>query len=289
MSDRMVLALLGALVLTHSSPVHALDCAKASSSVEKLFCGTPELRKADQAMSAEFFKLLRETTDPDFHVALIRSQRRWLKVRAYGPDRFGQAENDKTDDRAILLKMTRDRLTWLQTAEPIRAMEQERKITSKDSGGRFAGYKADCTLMPPPYGNWTYDCWGDAHRQHNDRVCSSVMEWASGHMTEYRLVSVLQGGEPRLVATCSTGYASTGQQCPEHDDNAETKAISHWNTNPEPPAQLPTARADDLWKYDPDIAPSAIDQQWMSDCLFAATYPPPDVSRPNSNSDASDR
>lgn len=283
------LAPLGALILAHPSPVYAFDCAKASSSVEKLFCTTPELRKADEAMSAAYFKLLRETTDPEFHEALIRSQRRWLKVRSYGPDRYGLVENDKTDDRKVLLNMTRDHLIWLQTAEPIRTMKQERKITSKDSGGAFAGYKTYCTLLPPPYGGWTYDCWGDAHHQHNDRVCSSAMEWASGHMTEYRLVRVLKGGELKLAATCSTGYASTGEQCPERDDDAETKAIAHWNTNPEPSTHLAAPYADDLWKYDPDIEPNVIDNQWMLDCLFSATYPPPEESRPSSKSDASGR
>jgi uncharacterized protein YecT (DUF1311 family) len=273
---------LGALLLACSSPVHALDCQKASSKVEKLFCSTPELKKADEAMSAAYFKLLRETTDPEFHAALILSQRRWLKVRSYGPDRFGQAEGDKTDDREILLIMSRERLTFLRTAEPIRTMEQEREIISKDSGGTFAGYKTYCVLQPPPYGHWTYECWGDAHRQHNDRVCSSVKEWASGHMTEHRRVGILKGGELKLVATCSTGYASQGEECPDRDDHAKTNATFHWNTNPDPAAQVPTSHADDLWKYDPDIEPDVINQQWMHDCLFAPIYPPPEVSRPNS-------
>ena len=52
-----------------------LDCAKASTPVEKLFCVTPELNKADEAMSAAYFKLVRSATNPEFHDALIRSQR----------------------------------------------------------------------------------------------------------------------------------------------------------------------------------------------------------------------
>jgi uncharacterized protein YecT (DUF1311 family) len=178
-----LLASLCALVLVQSSPLHALDCAKASSPVDKLICAMPEL--ADEEMGAAYFKLLRETTDPEFHEALIQSQRRWLKVRSDGPDRFGQAEGDKTDDREILLKMTRDRLTFLRTAGPIRAMERERKIMSKDSGGMFAGFETYCGLQPPPYGNWTYECWGGAHRQHKDRVCSSAMvgEWSHQRKT----------------------------------------------------------------------------------------------------------
>jgi uncharacterized protein YecT (DUF1311 family) len=277
-----LLASLCALVLVQSSPVYALDCAKASSPIDKLVCATPELEKTDEEMGAAYFKLLRETTDPEFHEALIQSQRRWLKVRSAGPDRFGQAEDDKTDDREVLLKMTRDRLTFLRTAGPIRVMEQERKITSKDSGGVFAGFETYCVLQPPPYGNWTYECWGGAYRQHNDRICSSAMEWASGHISEKRLVSVLRNGEPKPVASCATGYASTDEPCPEPDDAAETRAVAHWNTKPAD--DLPIQPAGRLWKYDPDIEPDQIARQWMQDCLFAPTYPPPEVSRPDSGS-----
>jgi uncharacterized protein YecT (DUF1311 family) len=126
---------LGALIVAHASAVQALDCGKASLPVEKLFCATPELRQADEAMSAAYFKLLRETADPDFHEALIRSQRRWLEVRSHGVDRFGAAERDHTDDRKVLLTMTADRLSFLQTAAPVRAMEQQRKTALQDGGG----------------------------------------------------------------------------------------------------------------------------------------------------------
>lgn len=280
------LAPLCALVLIHPSVAYALDCSKASSAVDKLFCATPELKKADEEMGISYFKLLRETTDPEFHEALIQSQRRWLKVRSFGPDRFGQAEGDKTDDREVVLTMTRDRLTFLRTAKPIRVMEQERKIISNDSGSAFSGFKTSCVLQPPPYGNWTYECWGQAHRQHEDRVCSSAMAWASGRMTEYRLVSILKDGKPEPVATCSTGEFSEGEDCPDPSRDAKTNSASHWNTNPTRFAGLPTPLADDLWKdlwkYDPDIETDQINQQWMQDCLFVPKYPPAEVSRPNS-------
>jgi hypothetical protein len=174
--------------------------------------------------------------------------------------------------------MTRARLKWLQSAEPIHTMEQERKIAAQDSGGKFAGYKNGCNFLPPPYADWAYICWSEMHRQHHDRICSSATEWASGHTTEYHLVSVLKNGTPDVVAACSTGYASTDAQCPDPDDDAETKAISHWNTKPEASDYLP--KPDDLWKYDPDVEPDFIAQAWMNDCVSAATYPPPEMSRP---------
>jgi uncharacterized protein YecT (DUF1311 family) len=275
-------ALLSFLFLAPASHVYALDCAKASSRVDKLICATPELKKTDEAMSAAYFKLLRETTDPDFHEALIRSQRRWLDVRSDGPDRFGQAESDTTDDRDVLLKMTRERLTTLRTARPTHMLELQRKLASEDGTSRFAGYKTYCVLQPPPYGNWTYECWGVTLRQHNDRICSSMMSWASGHMSEDRAVGALTNGQTRLVATCSTGDSTTNDRCPEADADVWTKLDSHWNTNPDSPELLSTADLTSLWKFDPDIDPTATDRAWMHDCLFSATYPPPDVSRASS-------
>jgi len=274
-----------ALVFINPSSSYAFDCAKASSKVEKLFCVTPDLKKADEAMSATYFKLLRETADAEFHEALIQSQRRWLKVRSDGPDRFGQAENDKTDDREVLLKMTRDRLNFLQTAEPIKIMERQREIKSKDSGGAFAGFKTYCVLQPPPYGNWSYECWGSAHRQNNDRVCSSVKEWASGHMIEYSLVSVTKNGEPQRAAFCIADDDLSDQPaCPRTSDDPRINANAHWEKSfDKTPDNSPPLDVSGLWKYDPDIGPDAIKQSWMHDCLSAPIFPPPG-GNPRSNS-----
>ncbi|UFX43147.1 lysozyme inhibitor LprI family protein [Bradyrhizobium sp. 41S5] len=247
----LVLAV-GVLVVGHSCPAPALDCARASLPVDKLICATPDLKKADAEMSAAYFKLLRETTDQQFHEALVKSQRRWLEVRSHGPDRYGQAEDDKTDDREVLLQITRNRLDFLQKAGPVHAMERERRVASGDSGGPFAGYKTSCVLLPPPYGSWTYGCWGEAHRQNGDRICSVGMQWASGHISENRLVSVLKDGAPQPVATCSRSPDSTDAPCPEPGDSATIRGDVRWNMNPVSSSDLPTPHADDLWKYDRD-------------------------------------
>lgn len=181
-----VFAALSALAVVNPSPVHALDCRKASLPAEKLICANPELKQADDAMSIAYLKLLRTTANPDFHEALIRSQRRWVEERSHGIDRFGAAaEYDRTDDRKILLDMTRDRLKRLQAAKPIRTMEQQRKLAAQDGGGPFAGYESHCFFEPPPYGSWGYNCLGTAYRQQNDRICSVAKEWANGRFNEY--------------------------------------------------------------------------------------------------------
>src|SRR4051812_25402698 len=95
---RVVLVLMSAVWAAARQPAQAIDCAKASSKTEKIICATPQLKKADDAMGAAYYALLRRTTDPDYHEALIRSQRRWLKDRSLGVPRFDGQEDDEPDD-----------------------------------------------------------------------------------------------------------------------------------------------------------------------------------------------
>ncbi|QOZ49079.1 hypothetical protein XH89_34080 [Bradyrhizobium sp. CCBAU 53340] len=267
-----------ACAVVSSSPLYALDCAKASLKADKLICAFPEAKQADEEMSAAYFALLRRTTDPDFHEALIRSQRRWIEARSRGVPRIDGEQDEEPDDRKVLLKVTKDRLGFLKGNAPIRTMELQRKVASKDGGGPFAGYEGPCDFMPPRYGHWEYACWIATHRQHKDRVCSVGEEWTSGHTTERRLVSVVTNGEPKPVASCYTGYA--GHSCPEPDIGA----AAHWDTNPQISAgDLAPPRAGSLWKYDPD-GPAGYDEPWMQDCLLAPNYPPADLRRPESSS-----
>ena len=280
---RQFLVALGLLLITQALPAAALDCAKATQPVEKMLCSTAKLKKADDDMSAAYFKLLRETRDQEFHEALIRSQRRWLEARLLGPQRFGAAEGDKTDDREILLQWTRERLDFLTNGRPIRAMEDQRKIAAKDSGGRFAGYDAGCSFFPPPYGNWSYTCVSTLHRQHHERICSVVQSWASGHLTDIRLVSVVKDGEPKPVASCSIGYASTDTLCPDPALDDTDKARARWKMKPDVTAELGLLPGTGkIWKYDPDLTSLQYEQPWMNECLFTPVFPPPEPSRPSS-------
>jgi hypothetical protein len=102
-------------------------------------------------------------------------------------------------------------------------------------------------MKPPPYGDGAYAAW-----------------------------------VPRIVASCSTGYADTSEQCPEAGDDAKTKAVGHCNTNPHRSDELPTPHANGLWKYDPDFDSSLVARPWAHECLFASAFPLPEVSRPDS-------
>jgi uncharacterized protein YecT (DUF1311 family) len=276
---KLAFLLLTSLVVSSFCPAHALDCKNASLQVEKLICATPELKKTDETMSAAYFELLRKTPDPEFHEALIRSQRRWIQARSRGVPRI-DGEDAEPDDRKVLLKITADRLKFLNGPEPVRTMEQQRKIASEDGGGPFEGYETEsCEFLPPHYGDWGYSCWTTTHRQHKDRICSVTEDWASGHTTEHRLVSIVSNGDLKPVASCYTGYA--GMTCPDPEAIEEVGDAAHWNTNPQSSTfDLHPPRAGSLWKYDPD-GPSGDNDPWMHDCLFAPIYPPANVSRPD--------
>lgn len=271
---------LTAIAIGNSSSVQALDCAKVSTPVEKSLCASPDLKRADAAMGAEYFKLLRRTTDPEFHDALIRSQRRWLTARSRG---LGVSDSDDVaDQREALLKVTRDRADFLRAAGPIRAMERQREVASTDSGGSFAGFRTSCYFLPPPHSEWIYACFGTVHRQHRDRICSLTTDWASGHESEYRLVSVVGSSTPTPVASCSIGYAATTERCPDAADDAAATADARWNTKPGSRDGSSAPGTGGLWKYDPDIQGDIADQPWMHECLSAAVYPPSRVGRSES-------
>jgi len=273
---RGVCSLWTACVVVYASSAYALDCKKASLHVEKLLCATPLLKNADDAMSAAYFKLLHTPKDPDFRDALVRSQRRWLELRAHGT--FPRSEGDTNSDTDILLKVTIERLKYLQKW-PEAIFESEKKIAFRD-GGPLAGYESSCQFTSWR-DDWFYGCYGAFHRQKGDRICSIGQDF-SYRTTNYQLVSVVRDGVARAVASCSIGYGETSERCPGHDyGDAQLEAEAHWNTNPQPSEWLAPPRAGHLWKYDLDAPQLMVDDAWVGDCLSAANYPPPGISRPD--------
>jgi uncharacterized protein len=269
-------------------PAAAPDCARLTQPIAKMLCASASLRKLDDEMTAAYLKLLGETTDPDFHAALIASQLRWLKARLAGPQRVGLADGDKTDDRELLHRWTAGRLYFLTHGQPIKAMEEQRRIAARDSGGRFAGYATTCGFSPQPDGggDWPYSCATAVYRQHHDWVCSVTTMRAGIHTTDIRvLTTVANENRPRPLASCWIGYAATDALCPDRNQSAEDKARARWKRDPGEATDLVMVRLPGntgaLWKYDPDLTPAQYEQPWMDDCLFAPVFPPPEQSRPN--------
>jgi len=90
-----------------------IDCAKATTKVEKLLCADPALVKADAAVAEAFATAREAATDP---VAVRASQRDWLTVRNACPD------------AACLAKVQAERQAALTalTAEALRQNATER-------------------------------------------------------------------------------------------------------------------------------------------------------------------
>jgi len=55
-------------------PAFAIDCSRASTEVEKLICGDKDLKSADAALGATYFKLLKSIKDKEVHDPLFSAK-----------------------------------------------------------------------------------------------------------------------------------------------------------------------------------------------------------------------
>jgi uncharacterized protein YecT (DUF1311 family) len=92
-------------------PSSAFDCAKAATDIERDICASPELKAADDAMSAAYAAALPRLAR-DQQAQLKSNQRAWLKQR---DDYCGYGE--PADRTKCLLDKTRERMAFL-TGQP---------------------------------------------------------------------------------------------------------------------------------------------------------------------------
>jgi uncharacterized protein YecT (DUF1311 family) len=79
----LLLCLLALLPAVPWARAAGIDCAKATTNVEKLLCAAPALQTADAAVAEAFATARDAASDP---AAVRASQRDWLKVRNACPD-----------------------------------------------------------------------------------------------------------------------------------------------------------------------------------------------------------
>jgi uncharacterized protein YecT (DUF1311 family) len=104
---RMLIAAALAAAAGLANPALAFDCAKATTTVEKDICASPELKAADDAMSAAYAAALPRLAKAQ-QAQLKSNQRAWLKQRndncSYGePAERSQCLLDKTRERTAFL------------------------------------------------------------------------------------------------------------------------------------------------------------------------------------------
>lgn len=260
-----------------ATPAVAMQCARASTPLEKTICSDRQLAASDRAMADAYFKLLHAIDDPSIRISLIASQRRWLAAREIDLGELDRAEGmDKRARRAILLAVTRRRTSDLQArsgAQPqfVATALRQRALASAYSGGRFAGYRVECSFIPDQrdHQSMYYSCFGGHAYQQGERVCSQSEDFASYTVVTTRAVGHVEDGHLKPVATCDFGGGDNS--CP--DDDADQ--LQGWNTHPTT-EQFQTGYGEGpRLEVDPDLDNGDEDPAWLSRCLTAPAYPPP--------------
>lgn len=259
-----------------ATPAAAMQCARASTPLEKTLCSDEKLAAADRAMADAYFKLLHAIDDPSIRTSLIASQRRWLAALERDLGELDRADGmDKRTQRSILLAVTRQRTRDLQArteGQPqfVATALRQRALTSAYSGGPFAGYRVECSFIPSQRDDHKmyYSCFGGHAYQQGDRVCSQSEDFASYTAVTTRAVGRVENGHLEPVATCDFG--GSDKSCP--DDDADR--LQAWNTRPTT-EQFQTGYGEGpRLEVDPDLDTGDEDPDWLSRCLTTPSYPP---------------
>jgi hypothetical protein len=158
----LLLSLLALLPVTPLARAAGIDCAKATTHVEKLLCADPALVKADAAVAEAFATARDAASDP---AAVRASQQDWLKVRSACPD------------AACLAKVQAERQAALAalTAEALRQNAAERARLRK-----LLGWPENCEqsfqelLSPDGRGATTLGTGVESHPLGDGRTLYSV-------------------------------------------------------------------------------------------------------------------
>ncbi|QPF83022.1 DUF1311 domain-containing protein [Bradyrhizobium genosp. L] len=269
-------------IIAFVSPARAIDCHKASSTIEHMICADKRLQKADADMGGVYASLLNATGDTEIRDALVASQRRWLSRR---DERLGQMTGredapDEDSRRGIVLQAIQDRTRYLarrSDADPklprlVEIALEQRRFTTQFSGGPFAGFETSCDFLPAN-SSYSYGCFSSQRYQNGNRVCILDQDWASGSVSEKHAVAEVVDGRLKTIATCSIGGGDENP-CPDAEDPSASRG--GWNSHPSPVADAPPARP--LPRLDADVSIDT-DAPWLRACLTSSRYPPSGMLR----------
>ncbi|MDK4743660.1 hypothetical protein PH547_32950 [Rhizobium sp. CNPSo 3464] len=283
------IAIFALMALPHAA--FAIDCQHATQLLDKVICGDRDLKTADAKMAKAYFDLLKSTRDKEVHDLIILSQRRWIEARYHqditDPHTNPEPDLDDLDrQKTMLLDEIHDR-TRVLSATPSGlelTTREERAFISKFSGGAFSGFRTGCFFAPRGFGDGAYVCTGTLVTQNNNRVCTTTLDWASSHSTEYRTVSEVVDGKTKLIAGCSTGYASTNESCPDEADQGSDTHSTGWSFRLRPKESTfdPDGQEGPSLKLDPDFPFDDTAQGWMVQCLTHPNFPPRSLESPAS-------
>ncbi|WP_454815923.1 lysozyme inhibitor LprI family protein [Labrys neptuniae] len=271
-----------ALTAFHALPAHAIDCKKASTSIERRICADKSLRQADAAMGAAYAKILKASPDPQIRAMLIESQKHWLARRDLRLDNESESQGDgrregeeASDEEApnVLLKAiearTADLAEYSKTNPKLpRLVEianKQRQFNAQFTGGPFAGYSADCDFLPSS-GDQIYTCLGTRSYQNKDRVCSVTTDFATNALYVTQTVADVVDGKLKTIATC--GDENGNSPCPDSRPSSDR----HWTPQPAASANTGGGASTPSPKISADLGEDE-DSPWLRACLTDKSYP----------------
>lgn len=192
---------------------YALDCDKASSSVEIAICKNDELKKSEAELSALYFRILRTLVGRS-HDYLLEEQRSWAANRQH------KCENDnRTGGVDLCVRLAiRDRKTNLgaRFADVANAWPDERM--SNDTANK---------LFEGEWGEGDYTLY-----QSGSRVCGFYVFEASNHVYEGHLVADVIGVRAIVKVICGTPDThNTDKLCPGPNDKVPSQSEG-WESRP---------------------------------------------------------
>lgn len=278
---RTLLALAVMMIAGLPSAAHAINCTRASTSIDHMICDDPNLMHADAALGRAYAAALKASPDPEIRTMLVASQKRWIAAREKSFGDLDKATNGRTGEgyskalqRSLVLEATESRTKELgksdkDTKQPalIHAALKQRQFLAQFTGGPFAGFSASCEFLPrngddPHY---DYGCFGTAQYQNKDRICGETQEWATYRVYTSRFLAEIVAGDSKTIATCKD------ERC--FDDNTPDGRTG-WTTHPKTDSDGSFGGA--LAKLDAEMGDDGDDGAWLKACLTDKHFPQAD-------------
>ncbi len=144
-----IICLLSFLLTPTLSSAAGFDCAKASTAIEKLICGSPQISRQDEELSVAYKEAATQARDKD---PLVIDQKRWLKN-----------ERSLCRDENCLKKVYQERIAelrkWNEPAFEDKdifgnyLIQRDNFLYSPDKGSKEPVKTEDCLTLKPSKGN----------------------------------------------------------------------------------------------------------------------------------------
>jgi uncharacterized protein YecT (DUF1311 family) len=248
-------------------PAAAIDCVKASNTVEKRICANPGLKNADAAMGQAYTALLKRAPDAEIRTMLVKSQRRWIEARNEELDADLNGKPIAISElRDAILSRTR-RLNDTSKGGMIAAALEQRRYFGQFPPAEFAGFNTYCDFIPANRDgkDTSYQCYGAVHVQKGAVICDVSFDWATFALYVHYGVSRVVNGVAAPAAYCD-GQSEHGCEAGSPDWQFASAGRSFDNF-PKPGKGMDKIDAEGISPINSDYAP------WLKACVNKPTFP----------------